>query len=160
MSFLACCASNAFAASVNGYVEVIRGFKSTSSRDKRLMASEKQPGVYRTVPESIISIRYFSKQEASARGNVILAERPTFDVQLLGGEEEQRDSCQGLAQASLNACISVLAVMCVMNSFWARGKEGIQGLHVPPAFNKQTAICAQTSAPLASTVTSNPCLRS
>lgn len=50
ISFLACCASNALAASVRGYVDVISGFRSTSFRDRRLMASAKQPGVNRTVP--------------------------------------------------------------------------------------------------------------
>jgi hypothetical protein len=39
MSFLACCASKASAHLVNGYVEVISGFKSTSPRLKREIAS-------------------------------------------------------------------------------------------------------------------------
>lgn len=45
MSFLASWASNALAASVRGYVEVIRGVRSIILRDSRLMASSKQPGV-------------------------------------------------------------------------------------------------------------------
>ena len=50
MSFLACCASNALEASVRGYVDVMSGLKLTIFRDNKLMASSKQPGVYRTVP--------------------------------------------------------------------------------------------------------------
>lgn len=50
ISFLACCASKASAHFVSGYVDVIRGFKSTFFRLRRSIASAKQPGVNRTVP--------------------------------------------------------------------------------------------------------------
>ena len=52
ISFLACCASKASVPLVRGYVDVIRGFRSITFRDMRLMASAKHPGVYRTVPGS------------------------------------------------------------------------------------------------------------
>lgn len=93
ISCLLCCASNARAASVSGYVDVIRGFKLTSLRDKRLMASAKQPGVYRTVPDEKM------RKKGQPLDRVLTGPRSgcsiitpnegpqTFDIELLGSEK-------------------------------------------------------------------------
>lgn len=98
MSFLACCASKAVAASVKGYVEVMSGFRSTIFRERRLMASAKHPGVYLTVPIS-------NKKSAFPRSHTLKPrELQTFNAKLFIGDHEKGERCQWLAQASLNIC--------------------------------------------------------
>lgn len=117
------------------------GFKSTFFRESRLMASAKHPGVYLTVPVAQ------NELVEGLMASLLILRHHTFNNEVLCRHEEKRNRCQLLAQSCLDA--------------FKRVSDGLDSaacsdLHVPPAFSMHRAICAQISAPLASTARSKP----